>query len=188
MDREDFLEKNNHTPLTFHIGVTGHRVIEDEYLIRSKVREVLGSIEYGFSDKDHILKVISPLAEGADRIVAQEVLNFQGCPHENEMQAVLPLKKEDYMNDFKTTESKEEFLDLLNRTEEVKNLPETPTRKDAYLQVGEYVVDKCDVLIAIWDGEPSRGKGGTADIIDYAKNICRDVVWINSKSGEITIL
>ena len=180
--------KNNHTPLTLPIGVTGHRVIEDEDLIRSKVREVLGSIENGFSDKDHIFKVISPLAEGADRIVAQEVLNFHGCPHENEMQAVLPLKKEDYMNDFKTQESKDEFLNLLGKAEKVITLPETPTRKDAYLQVGEFVVDKCIILIAIWDGKPSRGKGGTAEIIDYAKSISREVVWINSKSGEITIL
>jgi hypothetical protein len=185
--KDDFLKKNNHKAQIYKIGVTGHRFIEDEDLIRNRVREVIRYIEYGFSDKDHILKVISPLAEGADRIVAQEVLKFQDGPYENEMRVVLPLEKDEYMDDFKTIESKEEFINLLNQAKEVITLPETPTRKDAYLQVGEYVVDESDVLIAIWDGKPSRGKGGTADIIGYAKSIGREVVWINSKSGEIII-
>lgn len=179
------MEKNNKQRHIHNIGVTGHRVIEDEDLIRRKVRAVLEGIESHFSNINHVLKVISPLAEGADRIVAEEVLFFHGCPGINEMRVVLPLKMHDYMNDFKTIESKMEFEELANLAQEIITLKEAPTRKDAYYQVGKYVVDECNVLIAIWDGEPSRGKGGTAEIVDYAKSIGREVVWINSKSGEL---
>jgi hypothetical protein len=31
------------------------------------------------------------------------------------------------------------------------------------------VVEACDVLLALWNGEPSRGQGGTAEIIDHAR-------------------
>jgi len=172
----------------YYVGVTGHRFIEDEDLIRSKVRVVLEAIEFKLSGTDHIIKVISPLAEGADRIVAQEVLFFHGCPGVNEMRVVLPLEMHDYMNDFKTIESKMEFEELTDLAREIVTLKEAPTRKDAYYQVGKYVVEECNVLIAIWDGEPSRGKGGTAEIVDYAKSIGREVVWINSQTGEITII
>lgn len=182
------MEKNNKQPHIYYIGVTGHRVIEDEDLIRGKVRAVLAGIEAHFSNINHILKVISPLAEGADRLVAQEVLFFNGCPGINEMLVVLPLEIHDYMNDFKTIESKMEFEELTDLAREIVTLKEAPTRKDAYYQVGKYVVDECNVLIAIWDGEPSRGKGGTAEIVDYAKSIGREVVWINSKTGELNYL
>ncbi len=46
-------------------------------------------------------------------------------------------------------------------------------RRNAYEDVGKFVVDRCDVLIAIWDGEPSKGQGkcGTADMVQYAKEV-----------------
>jgi CTP synthase (UTP-ammonia lyase) len=42
-------------------------------------------------------------------------------------------------------------------------------RKKAYEIVGHHVVNHCDVLIALWDGRPSRGRGGTAEIVAYAR-------------------
>ena len=41
---------------------------------------------------------------------------------------------------------------------------------DAYRAAGEYVVNSCDLLIAIWDGQPGRGRGGTEDILRMARN------------------
>jgi hypothetical protein len=57
---------------------------------------------------------------------------------------------------------------LLARADRVLVLPQAE-RPDSYLHVGEYVVESCDVLIAIWDGKPSRGEGGTKDILDLAR-------------------
>jgi hypothetical protein len=179
----DFLQNINHQII--RIGVTGHRLLEDEELIRKKVHEILQSLNDTSHHENYSIISISPIAEGSDRLVAKEILSFEGNEQENKLVVVLPLEKEDYMNDFKTSESREEFMNLLNQAEKVTTLPEAPTREDAYLHAGKCVADESDILIAIWDGEPPRGKGGTAEIVDYAKSIGRDVVWINSKTGEL---
>ena len=31
------------------------------------------------------------------------------------------------------------------------------------------VPDRSSVLVAVWDGQPSRGLGGTADVVAYAR-------------------
>jgi hypothetical protein len=50
---------------------------------------------------------------------------------------------------------------------------------EAFLAGGRRVVDACDRLVAVWDGQASRGLGGTADIVGYARAVGRpvSVVW-----------
>ena len=40
--------------------------------------------------------------------------------------------------------------------------------EDAYVAVGRAVTAHADVLVALWDGEPARGRGGTAEIVEHA--------------------
>ncbi len=47
-------------------------------------------------------------------------------------------------------------------------LPATEDRNEAYAQVGLHVLDASNVIIVIWDGRPSQGEGGTADIVQRA--------------------
>jgi hypothetical protein len=42
------------------------------------------------------------------------------------------------------------------------------------------------VLIALWDGQPSRGKGGTAEIVAYARQRGIPVVWIDAGTLAVT--
>jgi len=51
--------------------------------------------------------------------------------------------------------------------------------------VGQYVVDHCDVLIAVWDGQPSRGRGGTAEIVQYALEQNRPIIRVWGDSFEV---
>ncbi len=169
-------------PKNCYIGITGHRTVPNEEIILNKIKNVIHNISKSINSP---LTVISPIAEGSDRLVAEEILSFDNNINKNKLIVVLPFKKENYMNDFKTNESKEEFLTLFNQAEEIITLSNSSSRKDAYLQVGKYVVDKSDVLIAIWDGLPSRGKGGTAEIVDYARENKKPLYWINSVTGEI---
>jgi hypothetical protein len=53
-----------------------------------------------------------------------------------------------------------------NATVEVLDIPGTD--EDAYLAAGHRVVDNSDIMLAVWDGKPAKGKGGTADVVDYA--------------------
>ncbi len=46
----------------------------------------------------------------------------------------------------------------------------------------EWMVDNCDILIAIWDGSP----GGTANCARYAKSQDKPIIYINPKDYETT--
>jgi hypothetical protein len=45
------------------------------------------------------------------------------------------------------------------------------------------VVDRCDALIAVWDGEKSRGRGGTAEIVGYAQEQGVPIAWVHTAGG-----
>lgn len=105
--------------------------------------------------------ILSALAEGTDRLVAHEVLRLP----DSMLEAVLPLTKEDYLQDFETEESKKEFEELCQSARNVIALKDGPlsvifsttdlteSRKKAYEDVGRYiVVAHSDVLITVWDG------------------------------------
>ena len=170
---------NEHARIV-RVGVTGHRSIPDESAIARAVDRVLDLIRETSSSSDGapaVIEVVSPIAEGADRIVAHVALKDPGA----RLRVPLPFPKEDYKNDFKTSKSRADFENLLEKACEVVVLPATPTRNAGYEQVGHYVLDNCDVLIAIWDGEPSRGQGGTAEIVEKARAMGRKLYWIHTK-------
>ncbi|WP_348263920.1 hypothetical protein P8935_05125 [Telmatobacter sp. DSM 110680] len=49
-------------------------------------------------------------------------------------------------------------------------------------------MQQSQLLIALWDGEPSVAKDGTQEIVSFAGGIGRPVIWIHSKTGAIQIL
>ncbi len=129
-------------------------------------------------DTDIAYTVISPLAEGADRMAVRIILKSTNA----KLQAVIPMVKSDYMQEFRTSESKAEFLDLISNDPRptqmrkkplIRTLPKPELkieRLSAYRDVGYYLVDHCDLLIGIWDGKQGR-KGGTSHILDYAASV-----------------
>ncbi len=134
------------------IGVTGHRVLADANLVIGGIEKALARIEASHPGRS--LVVVSALAEGADRLVAEAVLRRPGA----RLRAVLPLPKFDYLGDFATPDSKEEFLRFLARTDEVVELPAQATRNEAYAAASDRVLDGVDVLVAVWDGKGAQGQ------------------------------
>lgn len=51
--------------------------------------------------------------------------------------------------------------------------------EESYFEAGKTVVNTIDFLIAVWDGKPSRGLGGTADVVEYAQECYKRVVHLN---------
>lgn len=145
------------------IGVTGHRALADEARVAQAVRSVLESLRRG-ADGAAIV-VVSPLAEGADRLVARTVLEDP----DTRLIATLPLPPAEYAKDFATPKSRAEFEQLLSQAAETIVMPSESTRPRAYSAVGHWVLDHCDVLMALWDGGPARGRGGTAEIVAEAR-------------------
>ncbi|WP_237707452.1 hypothetical protein [Serinicoccus profundi] len=78
-----------------------------------------------------------------------------------------------------TDEDRHRFQQLLAAATKVEQLNYRQPSEDAYLAAGRRVVDLCDVLVAVWDGLPAQGKGGTADVVEYAREVGKpvEVVW-----------
>ncbi len=156
------------------LGVTGHRFLAEVDEIAAGVEEALGRIARAFPNRR--LTVISPLAEGADRLVVKQVLARPRA----RLIAPLPLPQADYMDDFGTLGSKTEFLRLLDRARRVIELPPRQTREEAYEAVGRYVLDHCDLLIAIWDGQGAQGRGGVGEVVAEARQRGLPLAWIHA--------
>jgi hypothetical protein len=55
----------------------------------------------------------------------------------------------------------------------------------SYLAAGRRVVDLSGLLLAVWDGKPAAGPGGTGDIIAYAESRNKRIVHINPLSESV---
>lgn len=155
------------------IGVTGHRHIPagEVERVRQRVRGILADLQARYPQSP--LVVLSPLAEGADQIVAEEGLQLGA-----KLFAPLPLPRELYRDDF-TEPTVAAHFDVLLRKARVLELPlldghtreavavRGPARNRQYADVGLFVARHCHLLLALWDGKPSQHIGGTAQIVDY---------------------
>lgn len=163
------------------IGVTGHRLhkldIDNAALIKA-IGDLLLRLERKHRDRKII--IMSPLAEGADRLVAKMAMEKIGA----ELWVPLPLPFDLYSADFSTDESVEEFKILVGKAKYYFELPmkfgsqaelairqdrSSELRNQQYALAGAYIVERSDELIAIWDGEPEEGTGGTAQVVRWRR-------------------
>jgi len=161
-------------PVYINIGVSGHRDLVDEQI------PVLEKHVACFFDRllaaypDAAPRVVSPLAEGADRLVATVGLS-RGFP----LWVPLPMPREEYENDFESPESMAEFEQLISRAERCYTLPmvngghiaelqNQDQRNKQYEAIGVHLLESCQVLLVLWDGCESYWQGGTADIVHGA--------------------
>jgi hypothetical protein len=63
-----------------------------------------------------------------------------------------------------------EFDTLLDRAATVHTMPFPRSGPAAYMAASEHMLARIDVLVAVWDGKPSNGYGGTADVVDAARH------------------
>ena len=175
-------------PFRLRVGVTGHRHLPEHTNWPERVAEALGLIEGSLApagDAPLAWLAISSLAEGADRLVADAILARPGSL----LEVPLPLPRDEYETDFKSDESKAAFEQLYGQASLITCAPHFESRDSAYEWAGQAMVSRSDIVIAVWDGLPSRGVGGTADIVRLARRYGRPVVHIPTGSGqEIQVL
>jgi hypothetical protein len=161
-------------PLALVIGITGHRDLraEDCEALEGQVRAVFDELRGRYRDTPLIL--LSPLAEGADRLAARVAL---AC--DVRLIVPLPLPRTLYESDFDTPASLTEFNELLHRAEGWFELPLLPGNTEEkvgssgehrgrqYAYAGAYIARHSQVLVALWDGEASDAEGGTAQIVRF---------------------
>jgi len=178
------------------VGVTGHRLgskLPTESIeaikktvgrmladIAASAREVIGTGDGGLIDTAVELVVVSALAEGADRIVAEA-----GLDKNYALDVVLPFEQDEYLRDFESADSREEFGKLIAKASAVLELDgERAQANRAYEAAGLVMLANCDLLIAIWDQNEAAGIGGTALIADRAANESIPIVVINPAQPE----
>jgi hypothetical protein len=128
------------------------------------------------------LMAISPLAEGSDRLVVRRVLARPGA----QLIVPLPMSEAEYVRDFTSSHSQDEFYELLAKAHRIVRFPPDSTRPAAYATAGRYIIEQCHVLVALWNGEPANGEGGTGAIVAMARAHQRPLAWIyahNCASG-----
>jgi hypothetical protein len=164
---------------TWVIGFTGHRHLQNPEKIREAISKTLDSLRREIPGQ---LVGYSSVATGADTLFAEEWL-ASGLP----WIALLPRAEEDFKDDF-TEADWAKTSALLQKAASAKSLSgiKEADRDLAYLECGLLVVDEADVMIAVWDGQPSRGVGGTADIIANARNLNRPLILIDAESSRVT--
>ena len=150
------------------IAVTGHVHVSEDVAqwVTRRLTERLGAVT------GPRLHGVTCLARGADQLFAQVVLALQGT-----LEVVLPAR--DYAARMALTDNAATFRTLLGQARSVETMPFATSSRDAYLAASRTMLDRCDLLLAVWDGRPSQRVGDTADVVTKAReqNLPVEVVW-----------
>jgi hypothetical protein len=173
------------SPRTLKIGVTGHRWFDDPDDVRAAIAGVASDLAARVDESDGrdgaAIEVWSSLAEGADRVVADELMRVGAT-----LVVVLPLPADEYRRDFVAPGSADEFDRLLARASTVHlATTDEASREAAYEAAGLQVLEAADMLVAVWDGAPARGRGGTAELVEAAQARDVDVVVVPVRRGSV---
>jgi hypothetical protein len=166
-------------PFVLSVGVTGHRadmlpdgsaeaigdrIRETLLLIASAGSDLLANERHCFAPGPCELRFVSPVADGADQIAAEVALELGW-----ELQVIAPFDKAAYRASLANEGARARFDSLLERSAGLLELPGDPGHAlDAYVMTGRATVAHCDMLIAVWDGLPPRGRGGTGEVVQFA--------------------
>jgi hypothetical protein len=91
----------------------------------------------------------------------------------------------EYADRFGDTVARQKYEALLSKASRVQTLPETTSDEHGYFAAGQAIATNCDVLVAVWNGKPSKGLGGTADVVQFAQSIQRPVIHLNPESRTV---
>lgn len=191
--------------MALRVGVVGHRPdrlprdAASLETIRGRLAGVLSSIARAVNDAraspdaifyapdPPLLRAVSPLAEGADRLFAEEALRLG-----YELCCVMPFAQGAFEEDFRSPQAMapdalSRFRGLLSRAKGAGKLTTfeldgaAARRAQAYGAAGQVVLNQSDLLVAVWDGGGANGPGGTAHTLRQAIAFNIPVIWIDSR-------
>ncbi|MEO3822235.1 hypothetical protein [Actinomadura sp. B10D3] len=138
------------------IAVTGHRDLtpRSARTVEARIRELLGSRAPEFVG-------VSCLAEGTDQIFAAVVLELGGTLEAVVCAADLP--------DALPASARAPYDRMLAAATVVRRLPFASSTSHAHEAANAVMLESADEVIAVWDGRPAAGRGGTAEVVDEAR-------------------
>ena len=159
---------------TILIGVTGHRILTDIAPIVSGVEDAIDRIQSAYPGQS--LTALSSLAKGADRIIVEAILRRPGT----QLIVVVPFQESPFLEDFgiEGCTSRIHYDSLVRIATEVVRLPDCQNHEEGYQQGRQYIADRCDVLIAVWDGV--QGPDGTSAVVERVLGQGKPVVIVSA--------
>jgi len=149
------------------LAVTGHRGLSEKTtaLVGAALRSEISKHE------DETLIGLTCLADGADTLFARAILDHGGA-----LNVVVPARK---YRDSLPEEHHATYDALIAEAAEIIHLDHVESDSDAHMDASLRMLADADELLAVWDGKPARGRGGTADVVDAAhdKGVPVTVVW-----------
>lgn len=141
------------------IAISGHRGLaaEVEDFVDRAIRDELSR----FVVDD--LVGVSCLADGADQIFARAVVDLGG-----KLEVVVPASQ---YRDALPAFAHREYDDLISQAVSVHRLEHAESTSASHMDASVRMLDGADLLFAVWDGQPARAFGGTADVIAHAKEV-----------------
>lgn len=176
----------------FCIGVAGHRPDAsargrpDERAIRAAAAAIITLVQRLVAPGQ--VHLLSSLAPGPDRWVAAEALAAGAELHVLLPQARDVCARDDIESPGHPGPAEAEFFALTGLAQSITELPTAaPSLAGAagalepaapFVAAGRAIVQRADLLIAVWDGLPARGPGGTGQAVDDALASGVPVIWI----------
>ncbi len=161
-------------PLVVTLSVSGHRHLHrlgDLKWLKAEIQKQFRVIKQNYRDKNDLpvqFVIISPLADGADRIFWDALWEVEPGA---KLMVPLPFEKEEYERTFFNQESIDQFNGYLNHPNCIEYFVIEDAESGNFLPIGKYVVDHSDVMFFISD-ESSGGSfkmdGGTYSVQNYA--------------------
>lgn len=149
------------------LGVTGHQDLGSRETIAWISEQMVAAIR-----RLSPARGVTSLAIGADQLFASVLLE-ERIPYT----ALIPCDR--YDETFVRPSDLSLFRVALANAADVTTLPYSAPSEEAFFAAGKAIAERSDLLIAVWNGLPARGLGGTADIVNYALGIGRRVLHIH---------
>ena len=147
------------------IGITGHQSRDgiDWSWVKNTIRVELSKIV-------GVEQCLSSLAAGSDQVFAEVALDL-GIP----VLAVIPVRG--YERYFRGDDLAR--YRRLRHQCKVTQLNWCGDDERAFFEAGKTIVEKSDMMLAVWDGKQAEGGGGTGDVVIFALKNAKPIVHIN---------
>lgn len=168
------------------VGFIGQRSGLDESALRPVVEAALTQLRDEVAAEGGALHFYSSVADGAD-LLALDVAERLALP----LHVVLPLPEDEFFRPFLSSEARARARRRLAaiRTQPGRHTwrvaPTSMQLPDAYFEADTLIVEACDVLLVVWDGQPETGLGGTAQLVNRARARRCPIVWIHKVTATI---
>lgn len=157
------------------ISVTGHRPdrLWGYNLSHPKYKE-LSLLMYKFLEENNVTHCISGMALGVDTVFAITSIKYRNNNLDKKIIVECAIPCRNHTSKWQQ-EAKLRYLGMLEEADIITKVSNLPYQPWLMQKRNEYMVDKCNKLLAIWNGS----KGGTGNCVNYAKKINKDIFIIN---------